>query len=47
MGPQRATVQRGFTRHFTNFSEISYKKTGSSYAQSEIAGKKQPFLAAH
>ena len=47
MGPQRATVQRGFTRHFTNFSEISYKKVRSSYAQSEVAVKKQTFFAAH
>ena len=46
MGPQRATVQRGFTRHFTKFSEISYKKVRSSYAQSEVAVKKQTFFAA-
>ena len=46
MGPQRATVQRGFTRHFTKFSEISYKKV-RSYAQSEVAVKEQTFFAAH
>ena len=31
----------------TNFSEISYEKTRSSYDQSEIAVKKQTFRAAH
>ena len=32
---------------FTNFSEISYEKTRSSYDQSEIAVKKQTFLVVH
>ncbi len=31
----------------TNFSEISYEKTRSSYHQSAIAVKKQTFRAAH
>ena len=52
MEPQPVNNQPDFAEStpkdsFTNFSEISYEKTRSSYDQSEIAVKQQPFRAAH
>ena len=52
MEPQPVNNQPDFAEStpkdsFTNFSEISYGKTRSSYDQSEIAVKQQTFLAAH
>ena len=52
MEPQPVNNQPDFAEStpkdsFTNFSEISYGKTRSSYDQSEIAVKQQTFRAAH
>ena len=52
MEPQPVNNQPDFAEStpkdsFTNFSEISYEKTRSSYDQSEIAVKQQTFRAAH